>query len=32
MPDLKIVTFNLLNKPSRWEERRALIARDTGSR
>jgi endonuclease/exonuclease/phosphatase family metal-dependent hydrolase len=26
MPDLKIVTFNLLNKPSRWEERRQLVA------
>lgn len=26
MPQVSIVTFNLLNKPSRWEQRRRLIA------
>jgi len=30
MEHLGIVTFNLLNKPSRWEERRSLIAGELG--
>ena len=31
MSDLQIVTFNLLNRPSRWEERRTLITQELRS-
>jgi mRNA deadenylase 3'-5' endonuclease subunit Ccr4 len=28
MPSIKLVTFNLLNKPSRWHDRRELIVEE----